>query len=94
MASRDTVGPEETNVIHGTVIFTEYQGSWVKVTVEREGAENFVANVPDDHFFATHVVEGDTIIARWQTESTHPLIYHGSEDVSRLYGEDFRATPA
>ncbi len=92
-AANATVWPDETNVIQGTVIMTEYQGSWVKVTVQREGAEDFVANVPDDLFFGTHVVEGDRILARWDTEGVNTLIYHGTEDVSRLYGQDFRAKP-
>jgi putative spermidine/putrescine transport system ATP-binding protein len=92
-AADATVRPDETNVIQGTVIMTEYQGSWVKVTVQREGAEDFVANVPDERFFAAHVVEGDRILARWNTGGVHTLIYHGTEDVSRLYGQDFRAKP-
>jgi hypothetical protein len=61
--------------------------------VQREGAEDFVANVPDERFFAAHVVEGDRILARWNTGGVHTLIYHGTEDVSRLYGQDFRAKP-
>jgi putative spermidine/putrescine transport system ATP-binding protein len=87
-----TVRTDEANVIQGTVIMTEYQGSWVKVTVQREGAEDFVANVPDARFFAAHIVEGDRILARWDTGGVHTLIYHGTEDVSRLYGQDFRAS--
>jgi putative spermidine/putrescine transport system ATP-binding protein len=81
---------DETDRIRGMVIMTEYQGSWVKVTIEREGAENFVANIPDDRYFANPVTEGDRVIARWTAEGVHPLIHHGGEDVSRLYGEDFR----
>jgi hypothetical protein len=86
--------PEETNAVQGTVILTEYQGTWVKVTVKREGAENFVASIPDDRFFANTVTEGDRIIARWPTEAIHPLAHEGGEDMSRLYGEDFNSTPA
>jgi putative spermidine/putrescine transport system ATP-binding protein len=88
------VQPGETNVVQGTVVMTEYQGTWVKVTVERKGAEHFVANVPDERFFANPVIEGDRVIARWSTEAAHPLIHRGGEDVSRLYGEDFSSTPA
>jgi len=91
-AADATVRTDEANVIQGTVIMTEYQGSWVKVTVQREGAEDFVANVPDGRFFAAHIVEGDRILARWDTGGVHTLIYHGTEDVSRLYGQDFRTT--
>ena len=84
--------PEETNAVQGTVIMTEYQGTWVKVAVKREGAENFVANIPDDRFFANPVTEGDRIIARWTTEAVHRLVHEGAEDMSRLYGEDFNST--
>lgn len=86
--------PEETNAVQGTVIMTEYQGTWVKVAVKREGGENFVANIPADRFFANPVTEGDRIIARWTTEAVHPLVHEGGEDMSRLYGEDFSSTPA
>ena len=84
--------PEETNAVQGTVIMTEYQGTWVKVAVKREGAENFVANIPDDRFFANPMTEGDRIIARWTIEAVHPLVHEGAEDMSRLYGEDFNST--
>ena len=87
-------GPGETNTVHGTVIMTEYQGTWVKVTVAREGAEEFVANVSDARFFADPIAEGDRVVARWPTEAGHPLVTEGDEDVSRLYGEDFSTTPA
>jgi putative spermidine/putrescine transport system ATP-binding protein len=81
--------PEETNTILGTVIMTEYQGTWVKVTVERKGAESIVAYIPDDRFFAKPVAEGDRVIARWPMEGIHPLVHEGDEDMSRLFGEDF-----
>jgi putative spermidine/putrescine transport system ATP-binding protein len=80
---------EATNTVQGTVIMTEYQGTWVKVTVEREGAENFVAYIPDDFFSAKPVTEGDRVIARWSAEAIHLLLHEGDEDMSKLYGEDF-----
>jgi putative spermidine/putrescine transport system ATP-binding protein len=80
---------EEANTILGTVIMTEYQGTWVKVTVERKEAENIVAYIPDDRFFAKSVAEGDRVIARWPMEDIHPLVHEGDEDMSRLFGEDF-----
>jgi len=46
------VKQEESNTVRGAVIMTEYQGIWVKVTVAREGAENIVAYIADDRFFA------------------------------------------
>ncbi len=80
---------EATNTIQGTIMMTEYQGNWVKVSVGREGAESFVAYVPDDRFFAKPVTKGDRVIARWPVEAIHPLENAGDEDMSRLYGEDF-----
>jgi putative spermidine/putrescine transport system ATP-binding protein len=80
---------EERNTILGTVVMTEYQGTWVKVTVERQEAESFVAYIPDDRFFAKPVTEGDRVIARWPMEDIHPLVHEGDEDMSRLFGEDF-----
>ncbi|CAB1056994.1 ABC transporter, ATP-binding protein (cluster 1, maltose/g3p/polyamine/iron); ABC transporter, ATP-binding protein (cluster 10, nitrate/sulfonate/bicarbonate) [Olavius sp. associated proteobacterium Delta 1] len=89
-AADDTVlKTEETNAVLGTVGMTEYQGTWVKVTVEREGAESFVAYIPDERFFAKPVAEGDRVIARWSMEAMHPLVHEGDEDMSRLFGEDF-----
>ena len=79
---------EETDAVQGTVIMTEYQGTWVKVTVERLEAESLVAYIPDERFFAKPVTEGDRVIARWSTEDIHPLVHEGDEDMSRLYGED------
>ena len=74
---------------------TEHQGTWVKVTVEREGTENLIAYIKDERYFADPMIEGDRIIARWTIESVHPLAHVGAEDdVSRLYGEDFSSTPA
>jgi putative spermidine/putrescine transport system ATP-binding protein len=87
--------PTEVNAIQGTVTMTEYQGTWVKVSVEREGAEKFIANIPDEIYFANPIVDGDRIIARWEMEAAHPLAHTGADDdISRLYGEDFSSTPA
>jgi len=80
---------EAKNAVQGTIIMTEYQGNWVKVTVGREGAESFVAFVPDGRFFTKPVTEGDRVIARWSVEAIHLLEHAGDEDMSRLYGEDF-----
>ena len=82
------------NAVSGTVIMTEYQGTWVKVTLQRNGAENFVGNIADDVFFADPVEEGDRVQAKWTADAMHPLFHEGGEDVSRLYGEDFTTTPA
>ncbi|HWT31543.1 MAG TPA: ABC transporter ATP-binding protein, partial [Propylenella sp.] len=51
------------NSLVGTVRMTEYQGSWVKVTMSAGVATEFVANVRDDHFFKDPVREGDQVLA-------------------------------
>lgn len=87
-----TVSAEEKNAVQGTVTMTEYQGTLVKVAIEREGAEDVIAFVPDERFFAKPVAEGDRVIVRWTTEALHPLGHEsGDEDLSRLYGADFKA---
>ena len=95
VAMGSDAAPTEINAIQGTVVMTEYQGTWVKVTIEREGAENFIANIPDEIYFTNPIVDGDRIIARWKIEAAHPLAHTGADDdISRLYGEDFSSTPA
>jgi hypothetical protein len=51
----------------------EYQGSYVKVTIDVPGREQFVANVADSRFFASRVDIGDPVLARWASEDVHLL---------------------
>jgi putative spermidine/putrescine transport system ATP-binding protein len=60
------------NSIAGTVQATEYQGSYVKVTLQAEGGE-FVANVSDHAYFAEPVEVGDKVVATWNAEDIHVL---------------------
>jgi putative spermidine/putrescine transport system ATP-binding protein len=64
-------GATGVNQIAGTVISTEYQGSYVKVSIEAEAP--FVANVSDRDYFADPVESGDPILASWQTADVHTL---------------------
>ena len=93
-AEGTAVDAEEVNAIRGTVAMIEYQGTWVKVAIERGGAEDFVANVADDKFFADPLTEGDRVVAKWSAEGAHPLVHEEGEDVDRLFGEDYSSTPA
>lgn len=62
----------DVNAIAGIVDATEYQGSYVKVTLNtREGV--FVANVSDGAYFAEPVTIGDPVVASWKTEDVHVL---------------------
>jgi putative spermidine/putrescine transport system ATP-binding protein len=60
------------NSVAGVVTATEYQGSYVKVTLD-VGGQVFVANVPDRDYFAEAVDRGDAVLASWKTEDVHIL---------------------
>jgi putative spermidine/putrescine transport system ATP-binding protein len=65
--------PAESNTICGTVHAIEYQGAYVKVTMQRPGHEDFVAHVADSDFFTQHLDIGDRVVARWAAEDVHLL---------------------
>jgi hypothetical protein len=65
--------PERTNAVVGAVHAIEYQGSYVKVTVDVPGREPFVANVADLRFFTDPVDIGDAVVAWWANEDVHLL---------------------
>jgi putative spermidine/putrescine transport system ATP-binding protein len=65
--------PAEPNAICGTVHAIEYQGAYVKVTIQRPGDEDFVAHLADSDFFNQHVDIGDRVVARWIAENVHLL---------------------
>ena len=66
-------GKGAVNMIGGKVRSTEYQGSWVKLTLDGGGPEDFVINLPDSEFFAKPAKTGDTVHARWATKDVHVL---------------------
>jgi putative spermidine/putrescine transport system ATP-binding protein len=63
----------QINALAGTVHAMEYQGSYVKVTLDVPGWPDFVANVADDRFFALPVDIGDAVLARWSATDTRLL---------------------
>ena len=67
-------GAETVNAVNGKVRAIEYQGTWVKVTLEGASNEDFVVNVPDSEFFADPVGAGDVVRAHWTAQDVHPLI--------------------
>ena len=69
----DDDGRRSVNSVRGRVRGTEYQGSWVKITLEGTGSEDFVVNLPDSEFFARPVQPGDTVEARWNADEVHLL---------------------
>jgi len=72
VALRRGDGTTEVNSIAGVVDATEYQGSYVKVTINTAGGV-FVANVSDRAYFAEPVDTGDKVVASWSTEDVHIL---------------------
>jgi putative spermidine/putrescine transport system ATP-binding protein len=62
------------NAVTGNVRAIEYQGTWVKVTLEGAASEDFVVNLPDTEFFADAVNPGDTVRAYWKPLDVHPLV--------------------
>ena len=64
--------PAGVNELQAKVQATEYQGSYVKVTLDT-GGEVFVANVSDRDYFAEPVDLGDAVTASWDKADIHTL---------------------
>ena len=60
------------NAIAGVVATTEYQGTYVKVTIDVANGV-FVANVSDSAYFAEPVDRGDAVVASWKAADVHVL---------------------
>ncbi|MGH8677789.1 MAG: ABC transporter ATP-binding protein, partial [Burkholderiales bacterium] len=67
------------NSVSGRVAAIEYQGSWLKISVEGACAEEFVANVRDSAFFADPLTIGDPVLARWEPDELHFLEARGGK---------------
>jgi putative spermidine/putrescine transport system ATP-binding protein len=70
--------PNEANALLGEVHAIEYQGSYVKVTIERPAGGEVVANVVDENFFRDALDIGDRVLARWSARDV--LILEGTHD--------------
>jgi putative spermidine/putrescine transport system ATP-binding protein len=86
----------ETNAICGTVHAIEYQGAYVKVTLQRSGHEDLVAHLADSDFFSKQIDMGDQVVARWAVEEAHLLEAEGGRQADRAamgqpYDEEFDA---
>jgi len=62
-----------TNAVAGRVSGIEYQGTWLKITLEDACGEEFVVNLPDSLFFADPLTIGAPVLAQWNTEHVHFL---------------------
>jgi putative spermidine/putrescine transport system ATP-binding protein len=69
---------DAVNALLGEVHAIEYQGSYVKVTIQRPTGEEFVANVFDEDFFRDVLDIGDKVLAYWSAQEV--LILEGTHD--------------
>jgi putative spermidine/putrescine transport system ATP-binding protein len=80
------------NTVRGRVSAMEYQGSWLKITIENASSEDFVVNESDSRFFAHPVAIGDAVSASWRPEEVH-FLTTGEERVAGMSsGELARAS--
>jgi len=61
------------NMVSGRVSAVEYQGFFLKITLEEASAEEFVVNQSDSTFFADPLEVGDEVVVQWQPEEVHYL---------------------
>jgi putative spermidine/putrescine transport system ATP-binding protein len=64
---------KQANSASGRVQAVEYQGAFVRVTLDVGTTEAFVAQVPDDAFFRAPLAPGDRAVARWSAADAHPV---------------------
>jgi TOBE domain len=66
----------------------EYQGTWVKITLEGASDEEFVVNVPDTEFFVDPINTGDMVRAHWKGADVHPLVGSSRSDRPHASGQN------
>jgi putative spermidine/putrescine transport system ATP-binding protein len=66
------------NAVIGRVSAIEYQGTWLKIAIDEACGEEFVANVPDNIFFADALKVGDVVLAQWDAQEVHFLDGRGA----------------
>ena len=76
-------GAAGLNTVSGRVSAMEYQGSWLKITLEEACGEEFVVNQADSIFFADPLDVGDPVLAQWQPEEVH-FLAAGEQTVRRV----------
>jgi putative spermidine/putrescine transport system ATP-binding protein len=80
------------NAVSGRVSAMEYQGSWLKITIENASGEDFVVNESDSQFFANPVAIGDRVSASWKPEEVHFLTIGEQRVAGMSAGELARAS--
>jgi putative spermidine/putrescine transport system ATP-binding protein len=80
----------ECNCLTGTVKAIEYQGTYVKVTVNETGVEELVAVIDDGRFDAAPVAPGDRVAVRWAPEVAR-LLERDAQHEERPYADSAMA---
>jgi hypothetical protein len=84
-------GPEPVdspNAVSGKARAIEYQGTWVKITLEGASDEEFVVNMPDTEFFVDPINTGDMVRAHWKAADVHPLVGSNRSDRPHASGQN------
>ena len=78
------VGQE--NTLTGRVTDLEYQGTFVKVSIETPGRDEFIVHLSDDVFFEAPLKNGQAITAHWDSTQNFHLL--GTNDSTGNPTED------
>jgi len=62
------------NALTGKVTYLEYQGTFVKVSIETFDRDDFVVNLADDVFYDNPLEVGQTVTASWKSEQNFQLL--------------------
>jgi putative spermidine/putrescine transport system ATP-binding protein len=84
---RRVQGEAAVNALNGVVETTEYQGNYVKVTLDVGTGEPFVVNVSDATYFNDPVDTGDGVTATWAAGDIHVLGKVDTSHGGELYTE-------
>jgi putative spermidine/putrescine transport system ATP-binding protein len=76
------------NALVGRVTEIEYQGTFVKVTLDVDQKDPFVVFLPDTEYFADPVSPGDAAVASWSAENVHVLERPDTASEAELYAEE------
>lgn len=75
------------NSLNGKVHAVEYQGSWVKVTIDRSDTNQVVAVIEDKEYFTHPANVGDQVTATWSADDVHFM--EKAQGEQNLIGETF-----
>jgi len=79
---------DSPNAVSGKVRATEYQGTWVKITLEGASDEECVVNMPDTEFFVDPINTGDMVRVHWKAADVHPLVGSNRSDRPHASGQN------